>query len=456
VVVRRLTSLGVSLALVSALGLFYYAGASEHARRVNTARGRADQSGYLWDALAVHGNWRGNPPVLIGERNRMPVYPGMLALLYEAGLTPDEFFERGKRFNILLSMALLGILAALMRLYLPPLPSAALVAVIAFGYFIHRAGYVQPELLFYTLVFAAFLACVRLLTIEAGPRAFALASAGGLVAALAHLTKAAVLPLVALFIIVFVSSATATLLRGRGEGSSRRQFVRRLAIVALYTACFLGALYPYISNSKRTFGRYFYNVNTTFYVWYDDWPSASIGTYRHGDGLGWPRMPESEIPSMRKYLREHTPRQITERILDGFRDMVVVTYERFSIVKYVVFFAAATVAAALARRRHFVQLLRDRLPVVCFLAAYAVVYLLAIAFYKPISGTTGRMILAHVAPFLFACGWLLTRSPFAGVSWTIAGANIDTRHLHLFALAMVVFDVAFGLWPRLFAHFAGY
>ena len=35
---------------------------------------------------------------------------------------------------------------------------------------------------------------------------------------------------------------------------------------------------PYLSTSKRVFGQYFYNVNSTFYMWYDDWPHASVGT----------------------------------------------------------------------------------------------------------------------------------------------------------------------------------
>ena len=49
-------------------------------------------------------------------------------------------------------------------------------------------------------------------------------------------------------------------------------------------------LSPYLRTNKTVFGRYFYNVNTTFYVWYDDWPQASVGTIKHGDDVGWPKM----------------------------------------------------------------------------------------------------------------------------------------------------------------------
>ena len=60
-----------------ALSIFYVVAASEHGRRVNTSKARGDQSGYLWDAENVYANWQGRqPPVVIGERNRMPLYAG--------------------------------------------------------------------------------------------------------------------------------------------------------------------------------------------------------------------------------------------------------------------------------------------------------------------------------------------------------------------------------------------
>lgn len=442
--------ISVSL-LVAGLALFYYAGATEHGRRINVERGRADQSGYLWDAVAVHGNWQGNPPVLIGERNRMPVYPGLLALIYDPALSPDEFFERGKRLNILLSFVLLAALWLIARRFLPPLPAANFVLVIAFGYFIFRAGYVQCELLFYTLLFSAFVSFVRLLTGAAGRGALILAVVGGVLAALAHLTKASMLPLAAIFVVIFTAATLFTLARSSDPGAWRR-FGWQMATILVFVVAFLATLYPYISNSKRVFGHYFYNVNTTFYIWYDDWPSASIGTYQHGDGVGWPKMRRSELPSMQRYLREHTSSQIVARLADGFRDMVVVNYQRYWIMKYLVIYLAFAVAVALAQRRAVMELVRRHPALVMFLLVYAIVYLLAIAFYKPISGTTSRMFLAHVAPLLFTISWFVTRPPFSSASW----AGLSAWAIHPVVTAIVLFDVAFILWPRLFADFTGY
>jgi hypothetical protein len=314
--------------------------------------------------------------------------------------------------------------------------------------------------LFYTLLFGAFL-CFSHLLAGRGRHPLGVAGLGGILAGLAHLTKASVLPLVALFIVVYVTAAVIDLFVRRGNEAARpvparRSLAWRAGTVAAFLVCFLGTLYPYIANSKRVFGHYFYNVNTTFYVWYDDWPSATLGTYQHGDGVGWPKMRARDLPSMRRYLREHSASHIAARLGDGFRDMVVVTYQRFWIMKFLVLYVAFAVVLGLSQREALRRLAAGHAALLCFLALYAVVYLLAIAFYKPISGTTGRMLLAHVAPLLFAISWFVTRVPFRDATWTVAGLPLAARHFHVLVFAMVLFDVAFMLWPRLFADFTGY
>src|SRR4030095_1983942 len=186
------------VALLSVLAVFYAVAATEHADRVNTFKARGDQSGYLWDAQNVQSNWHGaEPPVLIGERNRMPLYAAFLAMFWNPAMSNDEFFARAKIWNIYLSLALLVVLAVIFAFSLPPLPATNLTLVVAFGYFIFKAGYSQAELLFYFLFFVAFLLLWdrlrRPLTLKAALRR---AAAAGSFAALAHLTKAALVPLV--------------------------------------------------------------------------------------------------------------------------------------------------------------------------------------------------------------------------------------------------------------------
>ena len=451
--------LGVALATLISV---YVGGATEHARVVNTARARADQSGYLWDAVAIHRNWQGTQDELIGERNRMPLYPGFLALFYDPALSPDAFFELGKRLNIRLSLVLLLVIGLVAHWRLPTAWASAFTLVVAFGYFIFKAGYAQSELLFYTFLFLAFLAQVHLLRGGTGRREAGVAVLGGSLAALAHLTKAAALPLVGLFTGVYVVWEIGLFFSqapdaGTGTPAPRStRALRRGALLAVYVAAFLAVLFPYISNSHRVFGHYFYNVNTTFYIWYDDWPAASIGTYQHGDGVGWPALPPEQLPSMARYWREHSIAQIAARLADGLRDIVVVTYQRFWIAKFLVAYLAFALALLLSARRAARDLIAAHLPLALFLAAYAVAYVLAIAFYKPISGTTTRMFLAHVAPLLFTLSALSARAPFRDVQWRVGRLTLQAAHFPLAISAVLLLDIAFMLWPRLLADFTGY
>jgi hypothetical protein len=188
-----------------ALSVFYVVAASEHGRRVNTSKARGDQSGYLWDAENVYANWHGRQPAtVIGERNRMPLYAGYLALFYHRDLSDPAFFEVAKRANISLSLALLILLGIMFFRELPVLAAANLTGIVAFGFFIFKAGYAQSELLFYFLMFVTFLGCWHLLRGAEGWRAVAIAVATGSAAGLAHLTKAAMLPFVAIFLGMYV------------------------------------------------------------------------------------------------------------------------------------------------------------------------------------------------------------------------------------------------------------
>ena len=438
--------------LLLVLGVLYVAGAMRHGTQVNVSRARADQSGYLWDSVGIYQDRQAGTDRLIGERNRMPIYPWLLSWLYDPALTPDQFFEKAKRWNVGLSIVLLLVIGVVARRMLPPLAALDLVLVAAFGYFVFKAAYAQVELLFYTVWWLMFVACWQALT-STGRRAIVFALGAGALAALAHLSKAAVLPFAGLFVAISAGRAVLSMV---AAGRSGRRMVGELVVPLVFTVVFLAVLSPYLLNSKRVFGHYFYNVNSTFYVWYDDWPAASQGTYRHADGVGWPKMPASEIPSLRKYLREHSTGQIAARIRDGLVDIVVVSYHRLWYFKYVALYLAFAVALLATRGRAVLSPITAQPALASFLVLYAVTYTLAVAFYKPISGTTLRMLLTHVLPLLFALSRAFARPPLDRSEWTVGGTLVTPLHFQGFVLLTVLFDAAFTIWPRLMADFAGY
>ena len=448
------------IVLFTGLAMFYYVGASEHARRVNTFKARGDQSGYLWDAKNLYDNWQGRtPPMLIGARNRMPVYAAFLAFFYDPTISDDEFFVRAKTWNIRLSLVLLAGLAVIFAWHLPPLVSTNLTLIVAFGYFVFKAGYTQSELLFYFLFFVAFLAFCYVLILADTVRRWGAAAFAGVLAALAHLTKAAMLPLVVIFIGVFVARELAVFVRqvGAGRAEAPNRLMKSLVAPALLSAAFLTVLSPYLAHNKLVFGQYFYNVNTTFYIWYNDWPEASIGTRLHGEDVGWPVMPADQIPSARKYWQTHTVREIAARILGGFQDMVVRSYHTYWYFKYVVVYLVVAVAVVAANRAVVARFLRARAALTVFLLLYAGVYSVATAFYHPISGTgTTRFLIAHLTPLLFALSWFFAHREIAPATWTISGITITLPHAHMFIASTLAMDLAFTLWPRLMTTYGGF
>jgi hypothetical protein len=440
-------------ALLAALAVVYVAGATEHAQRVNTSKARGDQSGYLWDAQNMYSNWHGtNPPILIGERNRMPLYAAFLAAFWSPTWSNDEFFAKAKIWNIYLSLGLLVVLAIVFAYYLPPLPATNLTLIVAFGYFIFKAGYTQSELLFYFLWFLTFLLFWDLITRTASLKITCVrAVAAGVLGALAHLTKASVLPLVAIFLLVVVVEAFRVM---RLDARAARV---KLVTALIVGASFLLVLSPYIRANKRVFGHYFYNVNTTFYIWYDDWPQASVGTIKHGDGVGWPAMPPDELPSGSRYWREHTVSQIVSRIGGGFWDMVDRSYKTYWYFKYVVLYLVCALALAVRARKDLTALIRRRVAAALFLLLYAAVYLLGIAFYAPVSGTgTTRFLIGHLTPLLFVLSLLLSASALRTTEWRVAGTRATLQHFHLMVFVSLAFDIAFVIWPRLMATYGGF
>ncbi len=454
-------SVALRVLLFIALAAFYVPAASEHARRVNTSKARGDQTGHLWDAQNVYANWHGRtPPALIGDRNRMPLYAGFLALLYDPSIPDDQFFVLAKRWNIRLSVGLLAILAVLFAWRLPSIVATNLTLIAAFGVFIFRAGYAQAELLFYFLFLVAFVALCGVLDDRRAPVVqSAFAVAGGLFAGLAYLTKASALPLVGIFLVVTVVRELAALTTHVREGNVEApvRLMRRLVPPALLLAVFLAVLAPYLAANKLAFGRYFYNVHSTFYTWYDDWPQASVGTVLHGDGVGWPAMPERDIPTPMKYWRTHTVAQILARIGGGFRDMVVGSYTTFWYFKYVVLYLAIAIALVAARRRAVLELVRSHSVLSAFLLLYGLVYLVGTAFYEPVAGTgTTRLLLTHVMPLLFVLSAFFSHPLVADTCWSIARVTVTLQHVHLLVATTLGLDIVFTVWPRLMTTYGGF
>jgi hypothetical protein len=403
-------------------GLYWY-GANKQMIEVNTGSGYIDQDAYMQYAIDLYESHY----TYIGDHNRMPVYPFLQSLFYRPKLRKRIFFQEGQLRNLILSLPLVAILAFIFFRRFKPIHAFSSILIIAFTIFIFKAGWFQAELLFYFLTFIMFFLMWRILQRPS----YLLAILAGVTAGIAQLTKASILP--GLIIWLVVASIQQTWLAFTNQSQLFKEpaaFISktRILVVPLTGLIFLVTIFPYIQTSKRVFGSYFYNVNSTFYIWYDSWEQATNGTKAHGDRVGWPDMPAEEIPSMSKYLHEHTPAQILMRFVNGAQAVMDQAIHSYGYFKYITFYASLLLLASILKWRQAWQLIRSNLFLILFATFYFVVYFLLYFWYAPIT-SDNRLILAQFIPLLFTVS--------AGLHALLGETHIHIGKIKLHALSAI-------------------
>lgn len=426
--------------LVLALALVYCVGAHFHIHRVNTEIVKADQGAYIAYARQMSLTRY----AVVGGRNQMPVFPFLISTVDRYGISTDDLFLRAKYLNIGLSLLVLVGVFGLLRRNLPGFEALTLTLITAFTVYVYRAGYAQAELLFYGLFFLSFLLALSLLATPA----WGVAVLCGLVMGIAFLTKASVLPLLAAFVFWGLAAAAA--------GNSR---FRAIAVTAMVVVVFLATISPYIHTSKERFGRWFYNVNTSVYMWADSWDEVKQLMRDTGDREHWPDLPEHLLPSPQRYFKEHSLVEIAARVAKGFwtSELRHLIQMPFGYGKYLIFYSLVALAVTVRwREKVFASCLaHGRWIQTGFVLSVIVGYVLAYAFYSPIVRGP-RLVLALYLPAMFSIFWLLTRKEIAEQSlWSSGRFEVGLVHLHALALMMLAFDIVFTLPDVIVTTFAG-
>jgi hypothetical protein len=178
-------------------------------------------------------------------------------------------------------------------------------------------------------------------------------------------------------------------------------------------ATFVLGVLPYLITSERVFGSAFYNVQSTYYVWYDSWAEARGGTIRAGDRFGPPALPADALPGPRTYFRDHTLRDVAVRLVDGLRWTFGQGVRTYGYWKYVLFYGVAVLAVLVARRRWALEQLREHFFVVAFAVLYVGGYTLAYAWHVPIVAGN-RLVLSLFLPSMYAGALVLRASAERG------------------------------------------
>jgi hypothetical protein len=391
------------MALFILVGVQYYRQVNLHSQDVNREPQFSDQRSYLRIAeTAYQTDFQYK-----GDRNRTPLFPYLLAVFYHPEMSGLEFFRRSQQVNIYLSLILLIGVFLITRKFIPTGQSVLLTLIAAVSLFVYKAGYVQPELLFYFLNYVSFILMGWMLV----KPSLWLAAATGLALALAYLVKASILPALALFLIVYIVQQfllwnKERVIRYDSNASSKAGpvFLRyRASSGVLMVLVFLTLLSPYLLENKRLFGSYFYNVNTTFYAWYDSWEQAAEGAKSHVDDQGWLDMPPDQIPSMGKYLRDHTPQQIYGRFISGFQSEFAVLRKPYGCFNFPAIYSFVLLVFCLYNIRLSLKLSRRYIFLLVFALAYFGGYMVMFAWFAPIANFfVGRFVYGLYLPYLFS------------------------------------------------------
>lgn len=363
-----------ALGLCALVVLFAWA-ARDHAERFNREATASDQSAYLHYAEMARARYG-----IHMDGARSPVYPFALLSVHRPGMDQNTFFVRAKQLTVWLTAFAWVVLGFMLRRSLPPLQALATWSVIGFSCLIHYAPYVKVEAVFFVSQAAAFLVLGRLFVAPT----CRLAVLSGAVLGLSFLLKSSAGILLGAFLVAAGLHAAASLLQRRGTLRARlTALTRRAAAPALVVAVFLMVCSPFLVENKRKFGHYFYNVHSEFYLWYDSWGEAMRGTRQYGDRQGWPTLPESELPSAKKYIAMHSSRQMLDRLEHGAGKLVEDS-ARLGMVRYALAYVLAVALAAAVHSGRTLHLARSNWPVLTFTGVFLLAHALLSAWTYPI------------------------------------------------------------------------
>jgi hypothetical protein len=387
----RFIPVKIGHALIVAAILVIY-GFEAHARRhaMPLPAMRSDQAAYLQYAKQI----RESGYTFVGDRNRMPVFPFLLSLIYRPGMSEQEFLTVAQSFNVNLTIILLLLLFLIWRRFFPYFYSIALLVATAFGVFIYRAGVVQVEPLFYFISFAAFLFLLRMLTAPT----YLVALLGGATCGLAFLTKASALAALAIWGVIFLTQCFVS--TRRSAGFHWRGLVRRLLLGALLITSFVLSVFPYIWTSRQRYGQFFYNVNSAHYMWCDSWPEALSYT----DKLQNPAARAAalnELPSFKKYWRTHSSHQVLTRFLRGLESLSTRSIKAVGYYKFVAFLALVALVLIVKNQQRFWNWLVSVPAAAIFCFLFFGVYVMLYAWYGAVV-TDSRFVLMLFLPFTFS------------------------------------------------------
>jgi hypothetical protein len=366
-----------------------------------------DQSAYMNDAKRLAHGFQYE-----GDRNRMPVYLSIMALFYKDGMSDEQFFEIGKQIGIAIGIIVLIMTFLLFKLGSRTNDAVTAVLVAMFTVFAYRSPYFQTEVLYYGINLVLFVLLVSLIE---RPR-IQTAGLAGLIGGIGHLTKASILPAVILAVVCLLIRAGIELHRyyfsrdvdTKQTPPGKFYFIAPACCASVLVMVFVLVILPYIRTSKERYGSYFYNRNTSTFMWADPpGKKAILRANEDGNRVGGPVTPEKGPPSFSKYIRDHSLGDIIGRLLRGIAVIAWRVIRSYGYAEFVILYLVALAALIVQNGgpvKFFNLFWLTNPALVVFVLTYFTGYLLLYAWWMPLA-SGNRFVLAQFLPLML----LITR-----------------------------------------------
>ena len=166
-------------------------------------------------------------------------------------------------------------------------------------------------------------------------------------------------------------------------------------------------------------------------------------------------MPPEQIPSLGKYMREHSTQQILARFSEGASTLLQRASHSYGYFKYVVIYATASLLVILFQPIATWRAIRARPYLVLFMAAFLTSYFFLYAWYTRIA-PGNRFMLGQFLPCLFVFSLILTRLAPRDWKVPVEGARISVlTFFNLCLLGFVSLDSYHVLTQRILSIYGG-
>ena len=375
-----------------------------------------DQSAYVGMSKTMESSWY--PWYSDGTRN--PLFPWIAARFLDPN--DPQFFEKGKRLNVVLAILATAALSFFFACRVGPLAAFNASTLCALAALLPISTFFGAEPIF-LLLFLFVCACAMRLLNENPLRLYLLL---GILTAVAWLAKSSTTP----FLLLFLGFSIVRWLLSLSPGNKLPWHLqapgwrpsRVVTGLLIGLAAYFAIISPRLIHAHRTWGSAFYNL-PSFWFWADDWETC-VNKYADCRKVRLATLPIEEQPTMQGYFHRHNLSDALVRLRNGAMVRLTQLFHpeakwRLSVERkdkpkrivlphrglYLLGLGALALAmfGVAASQRRLEKLGPVTLPVLLGLTTF-VVYLMATGWYLP-TGPGHRFIMTMYIPLL----WMLVQ-----------------------------------------------